>query len=121
MTSNLFGLQNNVIDDGIYFSDAEDDELNFDKRLPPSVNQRIRKKNPEQLQTYYNDKQTSSNTLTDNQEQQNINWEEKAQEYTDLKDEIATKVTNHTNKLINNLENVERKKKKKYSENCLIN
>ena len=47
LTSNQFGFQNKAIDDGIYFSDAEDNELNFDKWLPPSVNQRTRKKDPE--------------------------------------------------------------------------
>ena len=32
------------------------------------------------------------------------NWEQNAQEYKELKDERTTKVTNHTTKLIDNLE-----------------
>ena len=110
MTSNLFGFQKNAIDDGTYFSDTEDNELNFDKRLPPSVNQRTRRKDQEQSQKYYNNKEPSSNTLINNREQHNFqhnyqhNWEQNAQEYKELKDERTTKVTNHTTKLIDNLE-----------------
>ena len=100
MTSNQFGYQNYAIEDGTYFSDTEDKELNFDKRLPPSVNgfdkrlppsvnQRRRRKDPEQSENYYN-KKTSSNTLIDNREQNNFkhhfqhNWEQNSQEYKEL-------------------------------------
>ena len=78
LTSKLFRFQNNANYDGAYFSDAEDKELHFDKWLPPSVNQRVRKKDPEQLPNYQNSKYKSNNTLTNNQEQRNINFEQKA-------------------------------------------
>ena len=72
LTSNLFRFQCNAIDDGTYFSDTEYNELNFDKWLPPSVNQRTRRKDQEQPQNYYNNKQTSNNTLTNKREQHNV-------------------------------------------------
>ena len=43
-TSNLFGYQNNTPEDDIYISDTEDKELKLGKWLPPSANQRVRKK-----------------------------------------------------------------------------
>ena len=124
LTSNLFGLQNNAMDEGTYFSDAEDNVLQFNKGLSPSVNQRIRRRDQDQTDNYYNNQQTSSNILTNNREHGNLNqnyhynYEQIAQEYNDLRDEITTKVTNHTNKLIDNLEykfaqlnaNIERKR-----------
>ena len=47
LTSKLFGFQNNGIRDRIYFSDTEENEVNFGKRPPPSANQRTRKKDQE--------------------------------------------------------------------------
>ena len=123
LTSTLFGFQNNAINDGTYFSDAEDDKLQLNKWLPSSVNQRTRKKEQDQIKNYYSDQQPTNNTLLNNREQPNLNhnyqsnYEPNAQEYNYLRDEITTKVTSHTNKLVDNLEykfvqmneNIERK------------
>ena len=42
--------------------------------------------------------------MNDNREQQELFWEQQMHNYKDLKDEITEKV-NHTNKLIDNIEN----------------
>ena len=97
--------------------------LHLNKWLPPSVNQRTRRKEQDQIKNYYSDKQPINNTLLNNRDQPNLNhnyqsnYEQNAQEYTDLRAEISTKVTGHTNKLLDNLEykfvqmnqNIERK------------
>ena len=44
LTSNLFGYEKNAHEDEIYISDTEDKELKLGNWLPPSVNQRKRKK-----------------------------------------------------------------------------
>ena len=105
LTSNLFGYQNNTPEDDTYFSDTEDKELKLGKWLPPSVNQRTRKEDQIQAQNHYNGKNTYIGSLIDNHERQDIYWEHKTHNYRELKDEITEKVTNHTNKLIDNLEN----------------
>ena len=77
MTSNLFGYQNNALADDIYIYDPEENELNFENWLPPSVNQRTMKKDQYPLQNYNNPKYPNVNSLTDNSEQQNTYWEQK--------------------------------------------
>ena len=44
LTSLLFGYQNNALTDNTDTYDPEENELNFGNWLPPSVNQRTRKK-----------------------------------------------------------------------------
>ena len=117
LKSNLFGYQNNATNDIIEILDREENELHLGKWLPPSVNQRTRKKDQNQLQNYYSTNNTNINSLTDNREPLYTNWEQKTEDNKELKDEKTAKVTNHTNKLINNLEhkfiqinrNIERK------------
>ena len=43
--------------------------------------------------------------MNDNREQHELFWEQQMYSYQDLKEEITEKVTNHTNKLIDNIEN----------------
>ena len=43
--------------------------------------------------------------MNDNREQLELFWEQQIYNYQDLKEEITEKVTNHTNKLIDNIEN----------------
>ena len=42
--------------------------------------------------------------MVDNREQHELFWEQQMYNYQDLKEEITEKVTNHTNKLIDNIE-----------------
>ena len=44
-------------------------------------------------------------SLNENNENHDFHWEQQMYNYNDLKDEITEKVTNHTNKLIDNIEN----------------
>ena len=44
-------------------------------------------------------------SLNENNENHDLHWEQQMYNYNDLKDEITEKVTNHTNKLIDNIEN----------------
>ena len=105
LTSNLFGYQNNTPEDDTYIPDTEDKELKLGKSLPPPVNQRVRKKDQIQAQNQYNGYNTYFDSLNDNREHQDMYWEQQTHNYRELKDEITEKVTNHTNKLIDNLEN----------------
>ena len=103
LTSNLFGHQNNIADE-IYISDSEEKDLKFGSWLPPSVNQNVKKKN--QYPTHnYNRNNTYISSLNDNRENQELYWEQQIHNYKELKDEITEKVTNHTSKLLDNLEN----------------
>ena len=43
--------------------------------------------------------------MNDNRDQHELFWEQQMYNYQDLKEEITEKVTNHTNKLIDNIEN----------------
>ena len=104
LTSNLFGYQNKP-EDEIYISDTEDKEPKLGNWLPPSVNPRIRKKYQIQAQSNYNRTNTYIGSLNDNRENHDMYWEHQTHNYRELKDEITEKVTNHTNKLIDNLEN----------------
>ena len=71
LTSNLFGFQNIANYEGTYFSDAEI-ELHVDNWLPPSTNQKVRRKDQENLPKYQNSNKTV-NTLNESQKQRNIN------------------------------------------------
>ena len=104
LTSKVFGYQNNP-EDEIYISDTEDKELKLGNWPPPSVNQRIRKKDQIQAQNHYYRTNTYIGSLNDNREHQDMYWEHQTQNYREFKDKITEKVTNHTNKLIDNLEN----------------
>ena len=42
--------------------------------------------------------------MNDNREHNELTWEQQMYNYQDLKEEITYKVTNHTNKLIDNME-----------------
>ena len=99
LTSNLFGNQQNI-DEDIDISDSEDREIRFETKLPPSVNQNARRKYPM--------KDNRSNTyicsLNDNQEYHEQYWRQQTNNYMELKNEITATVTNHTNKLMDDLE-----------------
>ena len=51
----------------------------------------------------HNRNNTYISSLNDNQEQHEQYWGQQANNYMELKDEITATVTNHTNKLIDNL------------------
>ena len=122
MTSNLFGYQNNAPADDISISDTEDKELKFGNWLPPSVNQRVRKKDQIQTQNFYNRNYIYISSLNDNREHQDRYWEHQTHYYRELNHEITEKVANHTNKRIDNLEkkfrqineNIERKQEEAF-------
>ena len=102
LTSNLFGHQQTITDE-IFISDSEEreKEIRIHNWIPNTVNQRVRKKT--QLTENNNYRNNNYiNTLTDNND---LNWEQEAQNYNNLKNEITEQVTNHTNKLIDNIEN----------------
>ena len=101
LTSNLFRNQQNTGDD-IDISDSEDREIRFENPLPLSVNQNVRRKYP--TRDNYNRNNTYISSLNDNREQQEQSWGQQVNNYMELKDEITETVTNHTNKLIDNLE-----------------
>ena len=48
---------------------------------------------------------TYISSLNENNDNHNLHWEQQMHNYNDLKDEITEKVTNHTNKLLDNIEN----------------
>ena len=96
LTSNLLGYQNNAHEDEVYISDTEDKELKLGNWLPPSVNQRISKKDQIQAQNYYNRNNTYISSLKDNHEHQDMYWEHQIHNYRELKDGITEKVTDHT-------------------------
>ena len=100
LTSNLFGNNNNTIED-VDNSDSDEREIRSDNQFPPSVNQNRRK--------YQNEDEINSNRMyinsVDNKyRNQEQNWEQQQYNYEELKNEITQTVTKHTNKLINNLE-----------------
>ena len=104
LTSNLFGHQNNISDE-IYISDSDEKGFKLGNRLPPSVNQNVRKKIQYPTQHNYNRNNTYICSLNDNRENQKLYWEQQMHNCKELKDEITEKVTNHTSKIIDNLEN----------------
>ena len=97
----MFGNQNKTTDD-IDISESEDREIRFDNPLPPSVNQNVRRKY--QMKDNYNRNSVYINSLDHNYRQQEQNWGQQPYNYIDLKNEITQTVTNHTNKLISDLE-----------------
>ena len=115
--SNLFGNQNNGAEE-TYLSDSDDKDLKFGNRLSASVNQNVRRKEQNPIQ--FNRNNTNISSSNDDCEHQEQNWGKQIQNYKELKDEITEKVTNNTNKLIDNLkikfkqtnENIERRQDK---------
>ena len=99
LTSNLFGNQQNI-DKDIDISDSEEREIRFENQLPPSVNQNARRKHPMRD----NRNNTYISSLNDNQEYHEQYWRQQTNNYIELKNEITATVTNHTNKLIDDLE-----------------
>ena len=104
LTSALFGNQQNIADE-IDISDFEDRDARIGDLLPQSVNQRVRRKHQNPTQYNYNRNNTNISSLNDNRDQHELFWEQQMYNYPDLKEEITEKVTNHTNKLIDNVEN----------------
>ena len=100
LTSNLFGNNNNTIED-VDNSDSDEREIRTDNLFPPSVNQNRRKyQNKDEI----NSNRMYINSVNSNYRNQEQNREQQQYNYKDLKNEITQTVTKHTNKLINNLE-----------------
>ena len=100
LTSNLFGNNNNTIED-VDNSDSDEREIRFDNQFPPSVNQNRRKyQNKDEI----NSNRMYINSVDNKYSNQEQNWGQQQYNYEDLKNEITQTVTTHTNKLINNLE-----------------
>ena len=99
LTSNLFGNQQNI-DEDIDISDSEEREIRFETKLPPTVNQNARRKYPMRD----NRNNTYISSLNDNQEYHEQYWRQQTNNYMELRNEITATVTNHTNKLIDDLE-----------------
>ena len=116
LTSDLFGNQQKLADE-IDKSDSEDRDGRIGNLLPPSVNQKDRRKNQNPTKCNYNRNNTYIGSMNDNRKHNELFWEQQMYIYQDLKEEITEKVTNHTNKLIDNIEtkfrqinvNIERK------------
>ena len=104
LTSDLFGNQQNITGE-IDISDSEDRDARIGNLLPPSVNQRVRRKYQNPTQYNYNRSNTYIGSLNDNCEQSELFWEQQMYNYQDLKEEITEKITNHTNKLTDSIEN----------------
>ena len=103
LTSNLFGHQlNNQNTDEIYISDPDEKLGNW---LPPSVNQNNRRKSHYPIQNDYNRNNTYFNPSPNERHYSEQHREQQNHDYKELKDEITEKVTNHTSKLIDNIEN----------------
>ena len=104
LTSDLFGNQQNLADD-IDISDSEDRDGRIRNLLPPSVNQKGRRKYQNPTQYNYNRNNTYISSLNNSREHNELFSEQQMYNYQDLKEEITEKLTNHTNKLIDNIEN----------------
>ena len=85
LTSDLFGNQQNIIDK-IDISDSEDRDGRIGNLLPPSVNQKVRRKYQNRTQYNYNRNNTYISSLTDNREQHKLLWEQQMYNYQDLKE-----------------------------------
>ena len=114
----MFGSQQNTLDEiYISYSDEKGKEIKFGNWIPPTVNQRVRKKTQQTMNQDYIRNNTYIKSLNENNDNHDLHWEQQMYNYNDLKDEITEKVTNHTNKLIDNIEfkfrqineNIERK------------
>ena len=88
LTSNLFGNQQNIADE-IDISDSGDRDARIGNLLPPSVNQKIRRKYQNPTQYIYNRNNTYISSLHDNREQHELFWEQQMYNYQDLKEEIT--------------------------------
>ena len=104
LTSDLFGNQQNIADE-IDISVPEDRDGRDGNLQSPSVNQKARRKYQNPTQYNYNRNNTYISSLNDNREHIELFWEQQMYNYLDLKKEITEKVTNHTNKPIDNIEN----------------
>ena len=106
LTSKLFGNQQNVVDE-IYISDSDEKEkkIKFGNWIPPTVNQRVRKKTQQTMNQDYIRNNAYINSLHENNDNHDLHWQQQMYNYNEIKDEITEKVTNHTNKLIDNIEN----------------
>ena len=104
LTSDIFGNQQNIADE-IDISDSEDRDGRIGNLLPPSVNQKVRRKYQNPTQYNYNRNNSYISSLKNNREQHELFREQQMYNYQDLKEEITEKVTNHTNILIDNIEN----------------
>ena len=104
LTSNLFGNQRFIAHE-IDISDSEDRDARIGNLLSPPKNQKVRRKHQNPKQYIYNRNNTYISSLNDNLEQHELFWDQQMYNYQDLKEEITEKVTNHTKKLIVNIEN----------------
>ena len=104
LKSNLFGNQQSIAHE-IDIYNSEDSDARIGNLLPPSVNQKVRRKYQNPTQYNYNRNNTYIGSLKDNREQNELFWEQQMYNYQDLKEEITEKLTNHTKKLIDKIEN----------------
>ena len=74
LTSDLFGNQQNIIDK-TDISDSEDRDGRNGNLLPPSINQKVRRKYQNPTQYYYNRNNTYISSLNDNRAQNELFWE----------------------------------------------
>ena len=75
LTSNLFGNQQNIADE-IDISDSEEQDGRIGNILPPSVNQKVRRRYQKSTQHNYNRNNTYIGSLNDNWEQHEFLWEQ---------------------------------------------
>ena len=74
LTSDLFGNQQSINE--LDISDSEDKDARIGNLLPPSVNQRVRRKYQNPTQYNYNRNNTYISSLNDNCEQHELFWEQ---------------------------------------------
>ena len=75
LTSNLFGNRQNSTDE-MDISDSEDRDGRIGNLLPPSKNQRVRRKYQNPTQYNYNRNNTYISSMNDNREQTELFWEQ---------------------------------------------
>ena len=75
-----------------------EDHIDHNQEMDFTINQT-------QAQNHYYRTNTYIGSLNDNREHQDMYWEHQTHNYREFKDKITEKVTNHTNKLMDNLEN----------------
>ena len=80
LTSNLFGNQQNIADE-IDISESEDRDLRIGNLLPPSVNQKVRRKYQNPTQYNYNRNNTYFSSLNDNRDQNELFWQQQMYNY----------------------------------------
>ena len=118
LTSKLFGNQQNVVDD-MYVSDSDEKEkeIKFGNWIPPTVNQRVRKKTQQTMNQEYIGTNTYIGSLNENNDNHDLHWEQQKYNYNDLKDENKL-IDNIENKFRQINENMEKNKTKHYNQ-CL--